>query len=93
MKQMYFKQQKNKAMETSVYAYIMQNYITEDIIGAFIEYNEAEDPEWINEFIEQSTILEIVGELVDRCNENGENAIDFMNKYIDRHYITISPKM
>ncbi len=79
--------------EVSPITYIMQNFLTEDIMGAFIEYNDAEDPEWINEFIEQSTILEVVSELVDRCNENGESAIDFMNKYIDRHYITISPKM
>jgi hypothetical protein len=79
--------------EVSPITYIMQNFLTEDIMGAFIEYNDAEDPEWINEFIEQSTILEVVNEFVDNCNENGENAIDVLNNYMDRHYITISPKM
>ena len=72
--------------------YIMQNFLTEDIIGAFLEYNQEEDPEYLSEFVEQSTISEIVSELVDRCNENGESAIDILNKYIDEHYITINPK-
>ena len=78
--------------EVSPITYIMQNYITEDIIGAFIEYNEAEDPEWINEFIEQSTILEVIKEFVGNCADNGENAVDVLNKYIDEHYITINPQ-
>jgi len=80
-------------METSVYTYIMQNYITEDIVGAFLEYNKNEDPEYLKEFVEQATISEIVAEFVDNCIDNGESAIDVLNKYVDDHYITINPKI
>ena len=73
--------------------YIMQNFLTEDIIGAFLEYNQEEDPEYLNEFVEQATISEIVKEFVANCVDNGESAIDVLNNYMDRHYITISPKM
>ena len=76
-----------------VYTYIMQNYITEDIVGAFLEYNQEEDPEYLKEFVEQATISEIVAEFVDNCIDNGESAIDVLNKYVDDHYITINPKI
>lgn len=76
-------------MKTSVYTYIMQNYLSEDIVGAFLEYNKDEDPEYLKEFVEQATISEIVAEFVDNCIDNGESAIDVLNKYVDDHYITI----
>jgi len=79
--------------EVNPITYIMKNFLTEDIIGAFLEYNKNEDPEYLNEFIEQSTILEIVKEFVDNCIDNGESAVDILNKYIDEHYITINPKI
>lgn len=86
-------------MKTEVYvnpkinAYIMQNFLTEDIIGSFLEYNRHEDPDYLNEFVEQSTILEIVKEFVDNCSDNNESAIDVLNKYIDNHYITINRRV
>ncbi len=80
-------------MKTSVYTYIMQNYLSEDIVGAFLEYNKDEDPEYLKEFVEQSTISEIVAEFVDNCIDNGESTIDVLNKYVDDHYITINPKI
>jgi len=85
-------------MKTEVYintkmnTYIMQNFLTEDIIGAFLEYNQKEDQEYLQNFIEQSTVLEVVKELVDNCVDNGESAIDVLNRYVNEHYIIINQK-
>jgi hypothetical protein len=72
----------------SDFSYILSNYLPDDIIGAFLEYNQDEDSDYLEKFIDQSTLAEVVDEFIRDCEERGDNVLEVIDDYIEGHYIT-----
>jgi len=60
--------------------YILENYTWNDVISAFIYYNEGEDFD-AREFVIDNPIDEIIEELIDKCEYRDDEVIDVIEKY------------
>lgn len=60
--------------------FILENYTSDDVVNAFISYNEGNEDIDAKDFVIDTPLDEIIEALIDECEYRGDEVLDIMDK-------------